>query len=57
LRAQLRQPGDISAVIEMTEVFLLCVCTEKTELKLSVRRLVLPKVSFDQWLRTQPSAP
>jgi hypothetical protein len=57
LRAQLRQPGDVSAVIEMPELFLLCVYTEKTESKLSVRRLVLPKVSFDQWLRTQPSAP
>ena len=53
LRAQLRQPGDVSAVIETPGGFLLYVAKEKTDAVLSVAGLALPKRSYDQWLAEQ----
>ena len=53
LRVQLRQPGDVSAVIEMPGVFLLYVAKEKTDAVLSVAALSLPKRSYEQWLEEQ----
>ena len=53
LHAQLRQPGDVSAVIEMPGGFLLYVCQEKTGETLSVATLSLPKRSYEQWLAEQ----
>jgi hypothetical protein len=53
LRVQLRQPGDVSAVIETPGGFLLYVAKEKTEAVLSVAGLSLPKRSYDQWLEEQ----
>ncbi len=53
LRAQLRQPGDISAVIEMPGGFLLYVAKEKTDAALSVAVLSLPKRSYEQWIAEQ----
>jgi hypothetical protein len=53
LRAQLRQAGDVSAVIETPSGFLLYVCQEKTAGALSVAMLSLPKRSYEEWLGEQ----
>ena len=53
LRVQLRQPGDVSAVIETPAGFLLYVAREKTDAVLSVAGLSLPKRSYEQWLEGQ----
>lgn len=53
LRAQLRQVGDVSAVIETPGGFLLYMAAEKTETILSVAMLSLPKRSYEQWLDAQ----
>jgi hypothetical protein len=53
LRLQLRQPGDVSAVIETPGGFLLYVAREKTDTALSVACLSLPKRSYEQWLSEQ----
>ncbi len=52
LRAQLRQAGDVSAVIETPAGFLLYVVREKTEANLSVAGLQLPKRSYEEWLES-----
>lgn len=54
LRAQLRKPGDISAVIEMSSAFLLFVVTAKDQTELNVVSLTVPKKSYEQWLVAQP---
>jgi len=53
LRVQLRQPGDVSAVIETPSGFLLYLCKAKTAETLSVATLSLPKRSLEQWLAEQ----
>lgn len=53
LRAQLRQAGDVSAVIETPGGFLLYVAKEKSAATLSVATLSLPKRSYDTWLEQQ----
>jgi hypothetical protein len=53
LRVQLRQPGDVSAAIEMPGAFLLYVAKEKTDAVLSAATLSLPKRSYEQWLEEQ----
>jgi len=53
LRVQLRQPGDVSAVIETPGGFLLYICTARTAATMSVAVLSLPKRSYDQWLSGQ----
>ncbi len=53
LRVQLRQAGDVSAVIEMPGGFLLYVCKEKTPETLAVAAFSLPKRSYEQWLAEQ----
>lgn len=53
LRVQLRQAGDVSAVIETPGGFLLYVAKEKTAASLSVAGLSLPKRSYEQWLEEQ----
>jgi hypothetical protein len=53
LRAQLRQAGDVSAVIEMPAGFALYLAKEKTAESLSVATLSIPKQSYDQWLAEQ----
>jgi hypothetical protein len=50
LRLQLRQPGDVSAVIETPAGFLLYVEKEKTGAVLTVATLSLPKRNYEQWL-------
>jgi hypothetical protein len=53
LRVQLRQPGDMSAVIETPGGFLLYVAKETTDTALTVACLSLPKRSYEQWLSEQ----
>ncbi len=53
LRVQLRQAGDVSAVIETPGGFLLYVAKDKTDTALSVACLSLPKRSYEQWLSEQ----
>jgi hypothetical protein len=53
LRVELRQPGDVSAVIEIPGGFLLYVAKEKTATALTVACLSLPKRSYEEWLSEQ----
>jgi hypothetical protein len=53
LRAQLRCPGDVSAVIEMPRGFLLYAAREKTDAVLCVAALSLPKRNYEQWIEEQ----
>src|ERR1035441_5362895 len=53
LRVQLRQPGDVSAVIEAPGGFLLYVAKETTGTALTVACLTLPKRSYEEWLYEQ----
>ncbi len=57
LRVQLREPGDVSAVIEMPTAFLLYLAKERTEQQLSVAVLTIPKRSYEEWLNSQPDMP
>jgi hypothetical protein len=57
LRLQLRQPGDVSAVIEAPGGFLLFVAKETTDTALTVACLTLPKRSYEQWLSEQTGEP
>ena len=54
LRAQLRKPGDVSAVIETPSGFLLFLATEKTDTVLSAAVLTIRKRSYEEWLAQQP---
>lgn len=56
LKAQLRQAGDVSAVIEMPTGFLLFLTTEKSETTLGAASLSLPKRSYEEWLAQQREA-
>ena len=53
LRAQLRQPGDVSAVIETPGGFLLYVAKARTDAVLTVGSFSLPKRSYEQWLEAR----
>jgi hypothetical protein len=53
LRIQLRQPGDVSAVVEMPGGFLVYVLKERTEATMTITALTLPKRSYEQWLADQ----
>jgi len=53
IHAQLRQSGDISAVIETPRGFLLYLARTKTETALAVACLTLPKRSYEAWLAGQ----
>jgi hypothetical protein len=50
LRAQLRQPGDVSAVIERPNGFQLYVLRSRSASALSIGALFLPKRSYEAWL-------
>ena len=50
LRVQLRQAGDVSAVIELPGGFLLYLAKEKAAATLSAGTLSIPKRSYEQWL-------
>jgi len=51
LRAQLRQAGDISAVIETPVAFVLYLAKAKTSTTLTVAALTTPKRSYEEWLQ------
>jgi hypothetical protein len=53
LSVQLREPRDVSAVIEAPSVFLLYLVKEKTDSRLSVATLSVPKRDYEQWLAEQ----
>ena len=53
LRVQLRQPRDISAVIEMPRGFLLCVLQSRTSAAMTAGTLFLPKRPLEEWLAEQ----
>jgi len=54
LRAQLRQPGDVSAVIELPSGFLVFQAKEKTDDTLAATSITIPKRSYEAWLAQQP---
>lgn len=54
LRAQLRGPGDVSAVIEMPGAFQVFLARELTADSLSAAVLTIPKRSYEEWLAQQP---
>ena len=56
LRAQLQEPGDVSAVIETPGGFLVFLAKEKPAEKLSVASLSRPKRSYEEWLSQQPTS-
>jgi hypothetical protein len=53
LQVQLRQPGEVSAVVETPGGFQLFLCKEKTATALTVATLSIPKHSYEQWLAEQ----
>lgn len=53
LGIQLQAAGDVGAVIETSENFLLFVAEEKTGVRLAVACLALPKQNCDDWLAGQ----
>jgi hypothetical protein len=56
LRVQLRQSGDVSAVIETPRGFLVYVCQAKDSTAISVAALSVPKRSYEKWLTEQSEA-
>jgi hypothetical protein len=56
LRAQLNTPGDVTAVIETPDGFLLFVLRTKNDAQLAVASINLPKRDYDEWLAGQSAA-
>lgn len=56
LAVQLKQAGDVSAVVETPRGFLLYLCKERTEETLGVAVLSLRKQGFEEWLNAQSGA-
>jgi len=54
LRAQLQKPGDVSAVIEMPEGFLIFHAKERTATTLRASSFTIHKRSYEEWLAQQP---
>ena len=54
LRVQLRNPGDVSAVIEMPGGFILYLTREKSATQLAAAVVTLRKRAYEQWLEEQP---
>lgn len=53
LQAQLKKPGDVSAVIETPGGYLVFLAQEKTATTLSAATFSLPKYSLEEWLTRQ----
>jgi hypothetical protein len=53
LQVQLRQSGDVSAVVETPGWFQLFLCKEKTAAAFTVATLSVPKRTYEQWLAEQ----
>ncbi len=56
LRAQLQKPGDVSAVIETPDRFLLFIAIERNADSLSAASLSIPKRSYEKWLEEQATS-
>lgn len=54
LRVQLKKPGDVSAVIEMSGGFLVFALKELTTETITTASFSVPKRSFEVWLAAQP---
>ncbi len=54
IRLQLKKPGDVSALVEMPNHFLILLALERTESSLRAASMSLPKRSYDDWLAGQP---
>ncbi len=54
LRAQLQKPGDVSAVSETPQGFLLYLAMERASGTLSASVLSVPKRGPEEWLAAQP---
>lgn len=57
LRSQLRQPGDVSAVIETPQAFLLYLAKEINRESMTVMSWSIPKLGLEQWLAEQKFSP
>jgi hypothetical protein len=57
LRQQLRGAGDVSAVIEAPDGFLIFLATQKTPGELATAAINIPKRDYDQWLAEQSASP
>jgi len=57
LRVQLREGGDVSAVIEMPGGFVLYMAKERTATTLTVAALSVRKRSYEQWLEQNRAQP
>ncbi|MBC8097301.1 MAG: hypothetical protein H7Y43_15965 [Akkermansiaceae bacterium] len=53
LKAQLQKPGDLSAVVETDDGFLLFLTRERTARILHVTSLYIPKQNYELWLHRQ----
>ena len=53
LRVQLRKPGDVSAVVETPGAFLVFIAEAHDTETLRVAALLLPKLSYEEWLAAQ----
>jgi len=53
LGAQLRNPGDVSAVIENPRDFRVFLAERSTPRALTVAILTIPKLGYDQWVTEQ----
>lgn len=54
LEAQLRNPGDVSAVVELPHGFALYIAKTRTPDSLSAAALSINKRSYEEWLASQP---
>ena len=57
LQVQLQRPGNVSAVIETPDKFLVFLVKERTDTTLSAVSFSLPKRSYETWLVEQPDEP
>lgn len=57
LLVQLRQPGDVSAVIETARDFRLYSMVARTDMALTLAWLTLPKRGYDQWVESLSHEP
>ena len=53
LAVQLRDPGDVSAMIETPGRYMLCVATQVRGNHLHVATLAIPKRTYEEWLGAQ----
>jgi hypothetical protein len=57
LKVQLQQPGDVSAVVETDDGFLLFLARSRSEHVLRVAALGVAKQNYETWLSRQTPSP